>query len=669
VYKSKRYRPNRFCLFIVVIEIILYATLPSGCSKSRRRDIRADAADEQEVLDAGVVEIEDSGRALLDGDQTDGNQDPSLDEITISPPNNDPEAMFPDAVPPEPPEEAEEALETLKRPDFTRPIEDLTAEGCGYIFTAESTTDWVDMGYPYPSGTPSTVESGTIVETRSFDKDGRLVAAEIVLDPNAAREDFQNFLTQRRLQIDYDQRGRPIRIRISPAFRSSEPFEMKDIFTGSVAQIEYYDDGSSQSLYVTDSVELYGGVYMGSFFSIYNIGGWYFCDWLRFDPHGNLVERKWDCYNPTVVQSRTYDEQQRLLSDHGFYLYDLIGVRVLPHGWSNGIHTEPWQIDMTYDDAHRRETIVWTEPGDGSIIGRTFAMYGMYSSSKPREHSIVHTYNESGKLIRSEYDHENDGRFDELVSYAYQDSDLLSKEIDFWIDGVLDITELHTRTANRHRIERRNMTANSDVMYSSLSAENDMIGPFTDSSAILPPQSQSVIELERDEQSRLVEVDLEIQWIYMYWPENQRMGSELVSESWHETSVYADEGYVKEKQLVWHPSDALLEAQGKQDAMRIPDGGRPYIFLASSQSTTCTLTPLCEGTEITLPEDERLLTCEVGVVFPQYRVQLRIPSINQDEFYTVPPYDALPGIHSALYRLNDAYTFSYIPYVRDIVGY
>jgi hypothetical protein len=123
------------------------------------------------------------------------------------------------------------------------------------------------------------------------------------------------------------------------------------------------------------------------------------------------------------------------------------------------------------------------------------------------------------------------------------------------------------------------------------------------------------------------------------------------------------------------PSDALLNARAI-DTRLDPDVAGSELFGAGengnaiANTTRCTLTPFCRNSEVTFPDDMRLLTCEVAFIFSEYQNVVEIPSISRDDYtYVVPPYNMLPGIQNALKRHHQTYGFPGPPNVRDMIDY
>jgi hypothetical protein len=117
--------------------------------------------------------------------------------------------------------------------------------------------------------------------------------------------------------------------------------------------------------------------------------------------------------------------------------------------------------------------------------------------------------------------------------------------------------------------------------------------------------------------------------------------------------------------MTWSPSDSLQQAI-IPDIFVIDDGRIEH-------TTTCRLISACESSNPVLPEDTRLLTCEVMYLFPQYAPMAQRPLIKQTDFYVVPPYDAVPGIQNTMKRnaivTEKGAAFTQLPTPRDLVDY
>ncbi len=628
MYKNRSDCTNRY-LFVGLLILIVTGWI-NGCAKSRSR------SDSRDASNAAQAKITGQADALPDAGEADSEIDTSIVAIDAA----DGEDLGFDAA--LPPQEILDELESLLEPDFLMPLEELAAEHCGYLFTAESEISTAE-------------DTDTVVETRAFDSTGRLIAAELRFVDDVLIDFIPAVFQNRRLQIDYDSTERPVRVRLGPMF-----WMRKEESIGSVVRIEYESDGSTHSRFITNETDQQGGP---------PTGHGYFCEQLRFDRYGSFVDRTWDCANPTTVQSRAYDEQRRVVSEREFFSSVWDEYRPIPIGWGNFVQRGEWEIDFSYDDAKHEHTIIWKEYDQKPISWR----HGIYPNTKKTEHRLVRTFDEAGqRLLVVDYDFENDGESDERTVYTYQEGGLKSKEIDLWRDGVIDIVETHTRSEASHRVERRNMTSDMDKWFLSISMD-EWKDSFTRTSAILPPQSQAVTEYAYDSESRPITIDLEMSWLYRYTPEGSVMGeveATPVSESWHEIRVYADPGFVTEKRVVWEPSDELLEVQRKDTSRDQSPGNSPNLFESIASTTTCSLTPLCPDAEMVLPEDMRLVTCEVAFIFPEYQSAADIPSISRDDdTNVVPPYDALPGIQNLLKRSYEIYGFPGPPNVRDIVDY
>jgi hypothetical protein len=638
VYQNRNNRTRYGDRPFFITALLLFLAVPlSGCAISKRYHEPSDASD------TAFTEKASSVITFSDASITDSQTVSALDPMKDAETDNDEY----DAAPP--PEEVLDDLGPLSEPDFSESLETLAAERCGYLFTAEAVI----------SSKKGTV---TIVETRSFDSIGRLIAAEIQLPESVSISHIPTVMQNRRLQIDYDPTGRPLLVRLGPMF------QMPIIESaGSIVRIEYRDDGSYVSRYITDETELISKLTAEGFDYVQGpaTGEGFFCEKLHFDRGGNLLQREWDCAHPTVVQSRSYDERQRPVTDRGLLMFNPEKKRPLPIGWSSVMQNREWQIDFAYDDVKHSSTLTWND-----VDRDRQAIYEILDNQLA-EHRLVRTYDDTGqRVLAIDYDYGNDARFDEQTIYTYQGGELLSKKTDFWRDGIVDIVEIHNRSTNGLRVERRNMTVYSDRSLSSFSTDG-WGDSFADVSSTLPPQSQAVTEYQYDEQSRPIVIDLEMRKSGYYSVENSdKYEQSLVSESWHETLSYADQGYVEKKESNWNPSNLLLEEQNTDDLSDQSEQDGPALFGSSSaNTTTCKLTPLCPNAEVTLPEDMRLLSCEVAFIFPEYRTTVDIPSIDRDDIYAVPPYDTLPGTQNALKRSHSIYGFPGPPDVRDMVDY
>ncbi len=516
-------------------------------------------------------------------------------------------------------------LATLLRPDFQKPLDEIASEACGYTFTVTQLQQWLDPN-PYVEDVSDRSQVQQ-VEVRAFDAAGRLLAAELssssllsaLRDADDQRVERSFADPVRRLQIDYDDAGRPTLVRIRPIETWSDSFDL----SGAVISITHYSDGSKSSRLVATS---------GSPRAVPTI-----CESLNFDDQGRLREREHGCTDAEVVRALTYDDQGRPVSHRGWKSRHLGCPHHLGELTPDEREPDEWEINWYYDDAMHRVTAVWSEHPPMRWAPNWITDYEDGREEVPQR--LVRTFDDAGRLLSVEFDNQNDGQFDERVDYTYDEEGLVAEETDFWLDDIVDVIERHTRTEDTHTVERHNMTAFGDH-YFYFRTLWSRVG--NEPSGVLEGNWKGTWKRRFDDRNRLVEVTTEEEQA-SYDPEATSPHS-VSSHFTRLARVYGSAGFVERQHYESETPGSWPESES---SLRDDDA-------------TCALTPMCGSSDIVLPDDMDLLTCRAGHILDD----------RYDWFWArrfkPPPYDSLPD---ALVPAADCHGVVALPTIRDIVQY